>query len=109
MSVPFEVFSQLEIRIGRIVEVDEMPNARKPMYKLRVDFGPMGVRQCVAGIKQYYSKEQLSGKLAAAVVNLQPRSIAGVSSECMLLAAFTETELGLLVPDRDLAPGTPVA
>ena len=109
MSVPFETFAQLAIRIGSVVEVDDMPQARKPLYRLRVDFGAEGVKQCVAGIKPYYSKEQLQGKQVVAVVNLEPRSIAGVNSECMLLASFTEAELSLLAPDKAMPLGCRVA
>ena len=109
MPIPFDVFAQLEIRIGKILEVEDMPQARKPLYRLKVDFGPEGTRQCVAGIKPFYSKEELTGRLAVAVLNLEPRSIAGVMSECMLLASFTETELSLLAPGKDMPLGCKVA
>ena len=109
MSVPLETFAQLEIRVGRIVEVEDIPQARKPLYRFKVDFGPVGTRQCVAGIKQFYAKDQLIGKLVVAIVNLQPKSIAGVVSECMLLASFDDTALALLEPDKEMPPGTKVA
>ncbi|HME18962.1 MAG TPA: tRNA-binding protein [Nitrososphaerales archaeon] len=109
MPVAFDAFAQLDIRVGIILEAEGMPQARKPLYRLRVDFGPEGVKQCVAGIKPYYSKEELSGKRVVAVVNLEPRSIAGVMSECMLLASFTESELSLLVPDKEMPLGCKVA
>ncbi len=109
MPVPFDAFAQLEFRVGKVVEVDDIPQARKPLYRLKVDFGESGLRQCVAGIKPYYSKEELAGKVVIAVVNLEPRSIAGVVSECMLLASFTESELALLSPDRPMPLGAKVA
>jgi tRNA-binding protein len=109
VSVAFDSFAQLDIRVGVILEVEDIPQARKPLYRLQVDFGPEGVKQCVAGIKPYYSKEQLSGKRVVAVVNLEPRSIAGVMSECMILASFTESELSLLVPDKEMPLGCKVA
>ena len=109
MSVPLEAFAQLEIRVGKIVEVEDIPQARKPLYRFNVDFGSVGTRQCVAGIKQFYTKEQLVGKLVVAVMNLQPKSIAGVMSECMLLASFDDTSLSLLRPDKEMPPGTKVA
>jgi export-related chaperone CsaA len=109
LSVSIDTFAQLDIRVGKIIEVDDIPLARKPLYRFRIDFGPMGVKQCAGGIKAYYSKEQLLGKLVAAVTNLEPKSIAGVVSECMMLASFTETELALLTPDKDMPPGTKVA
>ena len=109
MSVSIETFALLDIRAGRIVEVDDIPQARKPIYKLRIDFGPLGMKQCAAGIKPYYSKEQLLGRQVAAIINLEPKSVAGVISECMMLASFTETDLALLRPDKDMPPGTKVA
>ena len=62
MSISIETFGLLEIRIGRILEVDDIPQARKPIYKLRIDFGPFGIKQCAGGVKPYYSKERLVGK-----------------------------------------------
>jgi len=109
VSVSIETFALLDIRAGRIVEVDDIPQARKPIYKLRIDFGPLGMKQCAAGIKPYYSKEQLLGRQVAAIINLEPKSVAGVISECMMLASFTETDLALLRPDKDMPPGTKVA
>lgn len=103
------MFGQLDIRVGKIIEVDDIPLARKPLYRFRIDFGQMGVKQCAGGVKAYYSKEQLLGKLVVAVTNLEPKSMAGVVSECMMLASFTETELSLLTPDKEMPPGTKVA
>ena len=109
MSVSIESFAQLDIRVGKIVEVDDIPLARKPLYRFKIDFGPLGQRQCAGGIKAYYTKEQLIGKQVVAVINLEPKSIAGVVSECMMLASFTETDLSLLSPDKDMPSGTKVA
>ena len=112
MSVSFETFSKLDIRVGKIVSVEDIPSARKPMYKFRIDFGPLGVRQCVGGIKQFYTSEKLMGKLIVAVLNLEPKRIAGVLSECMVLAAFEEenlSDLALVTPDKEMTPGTKVA
>ena len=109
MSVSIETFALLDIRVGRIVEVDDIPQARKPIYNLRIDFGPLGMKQCAGGIKPYYSKEQLLGRQVVAIINLEPKSVAGVISECMMLASFTETDLALLRPDKDMPPGTKVA
>jgi len=78
------------------------------MYKLTVEFGERVSKQCVAGIKDRYQKEELVGKVVVAVLNLQPKPVAGVMSECMLLAAFNENELSLLVPDRDVSIGSTV-
>ena len=109
VSVPIDVFAQLDMRVGRIVEVDDIPQARKPLYRFKIDFGPLGIKQCAGGIKAYYTKEQLQGKQVVAVINLEPKEIAGVVSECMMLASFTENELSLLAPDKDMPLGTKVA
>jgi len=108
MSVPFETFGQLDIRVGKVVEVDEMPQARKPMYRMKIDFGDGTPRQCVAGIKASYTKEQLLGKIVVAVVNLPPKAVVGVVSECMLLAAVDNGGASLLSPDKELPLGTKV-
>ncbi len=109
MSLSFADFSKIEMRIGKIVEIDDIPQARNPMYKLKIDFGPLGVKQCVGGIKSHYTKTQLLGRQVVAVVNLQPKSVAGVTSECMMLAAFDEKDITLLKPDKEMPPGTKVA
>jgi len=112
MSVPFETFSQLDFRVGKIISVEDIPAARKPLFKFRIDFGPLGIKQCVGGIKQFYTAEQLMGKQVVAVLNLPPRPIAGVLSECMMLAAFEEksiSDLALLSPDKELPLGSKVA
>jgi tRNA-binding protein len=109
VRVPITAFAQLDIRVGRIIEVDDIPTARKPLYRFKIDFGPLGVKQCAGGIKAYYTKEQLLGKQVVAIINLEPKSVAGVISECMMLASFTETELALLRPDKEMPIGTKVA
>jgi tRNA-binding protein len=108
-KVPYQTFSQLEIRIGKILTVEDIPVARKPIYKFTIDFGPSGIRQCAGGVKAYYAKDQLIGKQVVAVLNLEPKPIAGVMSECMMLASFTDTDLALLRPDKEMPLGTKVA
>jgi tRNA-binding protein len=108
VSISTVDFARVEMKVGRVAAVEDIPAARKPMYKLTVEFGPGLTKQCVAGIKDRYAKEELLGKTVVAVMNLQPKSVAGVVSECMLLAAFNETELSLLVPDRSVSLGSTV-
>ena len=108
-KIPFQTFAQLDFRVGKILTVDDIPTARKPLYKFTIDFGALGVKQCAGGIKAYYTKEQLVGKQVVAVLNLEPKPIAGVVSECMMLASFTEADLSLLRPDKEMPPGTKVA
>ena len=108
MSVSIDDFKKIEMRVGKIASVDDIPAARNPMYRLTVDFGDGDVKQCVAGIKDRYSKEDLLGKVVVAVVNLQPKSVAGVKSECMILAAYNDNELSLLTPDKQVSLGLSV-
>lgn len=107
MPISITDFAQIEMKVGKVTSVEDIPGARKPMYKLTVEFGGFN-KQCVAGIKDRYSKEELLGKIVVAVVNLEPKPVAGVVSECMLLAAFNENELSLLSPDRTVSLGTKV-
>ena len=103
----FEDFQKLDMRIGRIVEVRELPDARKPSYRLTIDFGPLGTRRSVAAAKTDYTREQLLGRQVVCVFNLPPRRVAGVSSEVLVLAA-TEADgtLRLLGPDPPAALGS---
>jgi len=109
LPLSIDDFSKVEMKVGRILSADDIPVARNPMYRLLIDFGDGSTKQCVAGIKNFYPKEQLVGRLVVAVVNLRPKRVAGVVSECMLLAAYNESELALLSPDKELPPGTKVA
>lgn len=107
--VSFDIFSQLDIRIGKVVNVEDHEKARKPMYLLTVDFGgEIGRRTIVAGIRAFYSKEELSGRKVVCVVNLDPKEIAGVQSQGMVLAAGEDDSVSLLSADRDMAEGTRV-
>ena len=108
MTISIEEFGKVEMKVGRIITAEDIPAARNPMYKLAVDFGGGDIKQCVAGIKSFYAKDQLVGKLVVAVANLQPKSVAGVVSECMLLASYDDTQLSLLSPDKEMALGVKV-
>ncbi len=79
------------------------------MYKLTVEVGDGATKQCVAGIKDHYTPSDLVGKLVVVVVNLQPKSVAGMISECMLLAASDDSHLSLLSLDRELHVGARVS
>jgi tRNA-binding protein len=105
--IDFEQFQAVDMRVGRIVAVDDFPEARKPAWKLRIDFGPeLGVKRSSAQIA-HYSREALEGSLVVAVVNFPPRQIGPVSSEVLVLGALDdENGVVLLRPDRDAAPGS---
>lgn len=104
-----EEFLALDIRVGRIVDAQEHAAARKPMYKLLVDLGPeIGERTIIAGIRAQYTADELVGRKAVFVVNLEPKSIAGVESQGMLLAAGDESNISILVPYRDIEAGSKI-
>jgi len=100
-EITYDVFSQVDIRVGEIVAVEDFPRAKKPAYKLRIDFGPeIGVRWSSAQVTNY-TKEELLHRQALAVVNLPPRNIAGFRSEVLTLGVPGEDgALSLLAPSR---------
>ena len=101
-------FEKVELRTGKIIEVNDVENARKPLYRLSVDLGECGIRNIVAGIKSQYAKDELMGKMIVCVVNLEPKTVAGIESQGMLLAAGSEEEISLIVPERGIAEGSAV-
>lgn len=103
-------FARLDLRVGRIVSAEPFPGARKPAYRLTIDFGPLGVRRSSARITLRYTAEALVGRLIVAVVNFPPRQIANFFSEVLVLGACPEPDdVVLLAPDADVAPGTRIA
>ncbi|MCX5693409.1 MAG: hypothetical protein NTX47_07035 [Candidatus Omnitrophica bacterium] len=102
--ITIEEFKKLNIRIARIKEITDHPNADR-LYVVRVVIGDEE-REVVAGIKKWYSKEELLGKLVAVVENLEPAVIRGVESKGMILATQDGETLAVLSPDRPVAPGS---
>lgn len=109
-EIGWEQFEAVEMRVGRIIEVEEFPEARKPAWKLRIDFGPeIGLKRSSAQIKNY-SREQLEGTLVVGVVNFPPRQIGPVRSEVLVLGALDDDQgVVLLRPDRNVALGDRIA
>jgi tRNA-binding protein len=100
-------FQKVDIRVGRIVEVVDFPEARKPAYKLRIDFGPeLGIKKSSAQATKYYSKNDLLNRLVVAVVNFPPKQIGPFMSEVLTLGVPDgEGSVVLLVPEREVPIG----
>ncbi len=102
-------FEKVEMRVGRIVAVDDFPQARKPAYKLTLDFGPHGTRRSSAQVTNY-RKEELLGRLVVAVVNFPPRQVGPFKSEVLVLGAInTDGTVILLRPDEGAELGSRIA
>ena len=107
VEITFDDFEKVDMRVGRIVEVEEFPEARKPAYKLTIDFGPdIGVRRSSAQITRHYTPDQLVGRKVAAVVNFAPRQIGPFMSEVLTLGfPDADGEVVLVGVDRDAPLG----
>ncbi|WP_461864606.1 methionine--tRNA ligase [Thermococcus sp.] len=101
--VKFDEFMKLDLRVGKIVEVSDHPNANK-LYVVKVDLGDE-VRQLVAGLKKYYSKDELLNHYVIVITNLEPKKLRGVESQGMLLAADDGKNVALLMPDKEVKLG----
>jgi methionyl-tRNA synthetase len=108
MEISFEEWKKIELKVGKIVEVEDIPNADK-LYKLKIDVGEKKL-EVVAGIKKYYKKEELKDKLCIVFVNLKPAVIKGIKSEGMILAAVNKEkdEVCLIQPEKQIEIGSNV-
>ena len=105
----FDNFLALDIRTGTIIEVEDFPKAKKPAYKLKIDFGSLGIKVSSAQITKLYKKENLIGKRIIAVVNFPKKQIANFFSECLVLGAVKENgEVALLSVNEDCNNGTSI-
>ena len=104
--IEFDDFLKVDMRVGRVLAVEEFPEARKPAWKLTIDFGPeLGVKRSSAQITNY-AREELEGRLVVAVVNFPPRQIGPTQSEVLCLGASDEEgRIILLAPDVDVPLG----
>ncbi|MDE0520472.1 MAG: tRNA-binding protein [Boseongicola sp.] len=107
MTISFEEFMKVDIRVGEITRAEPFPEARKPAFKIWVDFGPdLGVRKSSAQITRHYDVETLEGRKVLAVVNFPPRQIGPVMSEILVLGVPDDDgEVVLLKPDKDVPVG----
>lgn len=102
-----EDLSKLDLRIGRIKTIEDIEGARSPVYKLEVYLGEeIGTRTIVAGIKNSYSKEELVNKQLVCITNLEPKKIANVLSQGMLLATGEGDKIILLSPEKEAIDGS---
>jgi tRNA-binding protein len=107
--ITIDDFNKVEMRVGRIVAVEDFPEARRPSYRLTIDFGPHGTRRSSAAVRPFYAKEELVGRMVVCVLNFPPRRIAGFSSEVLVLGAMEESgRVKLLRPDPDAELGSPI-
>jgi tRNA-binding protein len=109
-QITFDDFLRVDMRVGRIVAVEEFPEARRPAWKLRIDFGPeLGEKRSSAQITNY-AREDLEGRLVVGVVNFPPRQIGPVRSEVLVLGAVADDHPVLLLePDEGSQPGDRIA
>lgn len=106
MSLTWAEFGKVDMRVGTVVDAQPFPEARRPAYKLWVDFGPLGVKRSSAQITYRYALGDLVGRRVIAVVNFPPKQIGPFVSEVLVLGAYDERgEVILLRPDFEVAPG----
>ena len=105
-QITYGDFEKVDIRVGKVIDVEDFPKARKPAYKLWINFGELGIKKSSAQITKLYSKEDLSGRLVVAVTNFPPRQIGDFMSEVLVLGVVLDgDEVALLQPDRDVPLG----
>ncbi len=101
-----DAFAALDVRVGRVIRAEPNEKARKPAYKLWIDFGPLGERRSSAQLTAVYAADELAGRLVIAVMNLGSRTIAGFESEVLVLGVpDADGNVVLLAPERDVPLG----
>lgn len=109
MQISWGDFEKVDMRVGRVTEAQEFREARRPAYRLSIDFGPLGVKRSSAQITRFYRPEELIGRQVVAVVNFPPRRIGPFVSEVLVLGAYDEAgEVILLQPDRPVFRGAKI-
>lgn len=104
--ISWDDFEKVDIRCGTITEATDFEKARKPAYKLKVDFGELGIKNSSAQITHHYQKEELIGKQVLAVVNFPVKQIANFFSECLVLGVYDENNhVVLLTTDKKIING----
>ena len=105
-QITYDYFEKVDIRVGKIIKVEDFPTARKPAYKLWIDFGSSGIKKSSAQITKFYCKDDLIGRLIIAVMNFPRRQIADFMSEVLVLGVVLDNdEVVLVKPDSDVPLG----
>ena len=105
-QITWRDFEQVELRVGTIIDVEDFPQARKPTYKLKIDFGELGVKRSSAQIKALYTKEQLVGRQIIGVVNFPLKQVANFFSEVLTTGFYLPTgDVVLAQPERPVPNG----
>lgn len=108
-TISWNDFEKIDIRIGTIIEAADFPKARKPAYKLTIDFGELGIKRSSAQITKFYSINELVGQQVIAVVNFPPKQIAGFFSECLVLGVYDENkDVVLIQPKHSVSNGSKI-
>jgi tRNA-binding protein len=103
--INWEDFSKIEIRVGTIISAEPFREAKKPAYKVLIDFGEAGMKKSSAQLTKRYLPEELPGKQIVAVINFPPKQIATFFSECLILGVMDKDEVTLLTPDKQVENG----
>ncbi len=99
-TITWSDFEKIEIRVGTILSAEVFKEAKKPAYKITIDFGELGTRKTSAQITKRYQPEEIIGKQVVAVVNFPPKQIANIQSECLILGAVDDDAVTLLTLDK---------
>lgn len=108
-TINFDDFSKVDLRVGTIIEVEDFSKATNPSYKLKIDFGELGVKLSSAQITTLYKKDDLLNRQIVAVVNFPKKQIANFSSECLVLGAVNGKDVTLLNPESKVSNGSVVS
>ena len=109
-TISWSDFEKVDIRCGTVLHAEEFKEARNPSYKLRIDFGELGIKKTSAQITGYYQPPELIGKQVIAVVNFEPKQIANFMSECLVLGVVgDEKSVSLLSPNHTMKNGAKVS
>lgn len=107
MTITWDQFERVDMRVGVVVRAEPFPEARVPAYKLWIDLGPLGQKRSSARVTDHYRPEDLVGRQVVCVVNFPPKQVGPFVSEVLVMGAYaSEREVILLRPDRDVAPGS---